>query len=134
MPMMQNIWILFNLYRGTFAMWTHAKEIADATTKSHQHCYDNDDNADDDDEIIDVKNNYTIATDEDKQKLPQIQVIIELGSGDGHKKKCTIYPYSKPEPLYPKIRSKNHTLLWLVRLKTHVSQRLICEYGRHLSL
>jgi uncharacterized SAM-dependent methyltransferase len=59
-----------------------AKEIAATTSKSQQLC----NNDADVDEIIDVKSNYTITTDEDsKQKLPQLQVIIELGSGDGHK-------------------------------------------------
>ena len=48
------------------------------------HCNDADA---DDDEIIDVKSNYTITREEEdsKQKLPQLQVIIELGSGEGHK-------------------------------------------------
>ena len=60
----------------------HAKEIAATTSKSQQLC-----NNDADDGTMDkIKNNYTITTDEDsKQKLLQLQVIIELGSGDGHK-------------------------------------------------
>jgi uncharacterized SAM-dependent methyltransferase len=65
----------------------HAIEIAATTAKSQQHCNDNaDDDADYGGTMDEVKSNNTITTDEDKQqKLPQLQVIIELGSGDGHK-------------------------------------------------
>lgn len=60
----------------------YAEEIA---TSPHRH----DDDADYEGTTDEIKNNYTIAAasaaEEDKQLLPQLQVIIELGSGDGHK-------------------------------------------------
>ena len=108
----------------------YAEEIA-----TSPHCHDDD--ADYEGAIDEIKNNYTIAAasaaEEDKQLLPQLQVIIELGSGDGHKNlplleqlaKCAIHTIYVPIDISSEALNSN----LIVKMMTMCSQHCLDEDG-----
>jgi len=108
----------------------YAEEIA-----TSPHCHDDD--ADYEGTIDEIKNNYTIAAasaaEEDKQLLPPLQVIIELGSGDGHKNlplleqlaKCAIHTIYVPIDISSEALNSN----LIVKMMTMCSQHCLDEDG-----
>ena len=108
----------------------YAEEIA-----TSPHCHGDD--ADCEGTIDEIKNNYTIAAasaaEEDKQLLPQLQVIIELGSGDGHKNlplleqlaKCAIHTIYVPIDISSEALDRN----LIVKMMTMFPQHCLDEDG-----